>query len=69
MSLDLTSISGCFIGMALGDALGAETEFLNMSGILQRFPPTGPQAPQGHPARVTDVQYRSERHVLRRRWL
>ena len=40
--------------MALGDALGAETEFLNLDGILKRFPPNGPQAPVGNPAKVTD---------------
>jgi ADP-ribosylglycohydrolase len=40
--------------MALGDALGAETEFLDVPGILRRFPPTGPQEPPGNPARVTD---------------
>jgi ADP-ribosylglycohydrolase len=47
-------IAGCLFGMALGDALGAETEFLNIKGILERFPPHGPQAPEGNPARVTD---------------
>lgn len=47
-------IAGCLIGAALGDALGAETEFLNVAGILQRFPPLGPQQPEGNPARVTD---------------
>ncbi len=46
--------AGCLFGLALGDALGAETEFLSVSDILHRFPPDGPQAPQGHPARVTD---------------
>jgi ADP-ribosylglycohydrolase len=48
------NIQGCLFGMALGDALGAETEFLNIKGILERFPPYGPQAPEGNPARVTD---------------
>jgi ADP-ribosylglycohydrolase len=50
----LKSISGSLIGMALGDALGAETEFLNIKGILERFPPNGPQQPEGNPALVTD---------------
>lgn len=47
-------ILGCLYGMALGDALGAETEFLNMDGIRQKFPPNGPQILVGTPARVTD---------------
>lgn len=46
--------AGCLFGLALGDALGAETEFLSVSDILHRFPPDGPRAPEGHPARVTD---------------
>ena len=46
--------TGCLFGLALGDALGAKTEFLSVSEILHRFPPAGPQAPQGHPALVTD---------------
>ncbi len=46
--------AGCLFGMALGDALGAETEFLDIFSILQRFPPHGIQSPQGNPARVTD---------------
>lgn len=52
--MDIKTTSGCLIGMALGDALGADTEFLNVAGILQRYPPNGPQAPKGNPARVTD---------------
>lgn len=52
--MDATSISGCLIGMALGDALGAKTEFLDVDAILKRFPPDGPQYPEGNPARVTD---------------
>jgi ADP-ribosylglycohydrolase len=52
--MNVNSISGCLIGMALGDALGAETEFLNIKGILERFPPNGPQKLEGNPARVTD---------------
>ena len=46
--------SGCLFGLAFGDALGAATEFLNVSEILQRFPPQGPLEPAGDPARVTD---------------
>lgn len=52
--MDLKHISGCLVGMALGDALGAETEFLNIEGIFQKFPPNGPQQPEGNPALVTD---------------
>lgn len=47
-------ILGCLYGMALGDALGAVTEFLSVKDIKQRFPPDGPQAPIGNPAQVTD---------------
>jgi ADP-ribosylglycohydrolase len=52
--IEAKRISGCLFGMALGDALGAPTEFLNVSAILKRFPPNGPQVPIGNPARVTD---------------
>ena len=40
--------------MAIGDALGADTEFLSVPEILREFPLYGPQAPRGNPARVTD---------------
>ena len=46
--------SGCLFGLAFGDALGAETEFMHIEDILRRFPPDGPQAPRGNPAHVTD---------------
>ncbi len=46
--------SGCLFGMALGDALGANTEFLTIAEIKQRYPPNGPIEPSGNPARVTD---------------
>lgn len=46
--------SGCLFGLALGDALGAETEFLSVHEIINRFPPDGPLEPRGNPARVTD---------------
>lgn len=52
--MELSRISGCLFGMAFGDAIGAETEFLNIDGILKRFPPAGPIEPPGNPARVTD---------------
>ena len=46
--------SGCLFGLALGDALGAKTEFLSVPEIQQRFGPGGPLEPPGNPARVTD---------------
>ena len=46
--------SGCLFGLALGDALGAATEFLSVDEILRQFPPYGPQSPMGNPAKVTD---------------
>jgi len=46
--------SGCLFGLALGDALGAATEFLSVEEIRRRFPPNGPQEIVGNPARVTD---------------
>jgi ADP-ribosylglycohydrolase len=45
---------GCLFGMALGDALGAPTEFLQVAEIRQRFGPQGPAELAGTPARVTD---------------
>ena len=46
--------SGCLFGLACGDTLGAETEFLPVDEIRRRYPPNGPQEPPGNPARVTD---------------
>ena len=51
---ELRRASGCLFGLALGDALGAPTEFLRVDEIVRRFPPDGPQEPLGNPARVTD---------------
>lgn len=45
---------GTLFGLALGDALGAELEFLSYEEIVQRWPPDGPEAPRGDPLRVTD---------------
>ncbi|MFL5731854.1 MAG: ADP-ribosylglycohydrolase family protein [Chloroflexia bacterium] len=45
---------GCLFGLALGDALGAPTEFLEVGEIRRRFGPMGPEEPSGRPARVTD---------------
>jgi ADP-ribosylglycohydrolase len=52
--MNQSKIEGCLFGMAFGDALGAGTEFLNMEGIRQAFPPNGPQTLKGQPALVTD---------------
>lgn len=46
--------SGCLLGLAFGDALGARTEFLSVAEIKRTFPPDGPQELEGEPARVTD---------------
>lgn len=46
--------SGALFGLALGDALGAEAEFLSVAEIHRRFGPAGPEAPLGDPAPVTD---------------
>ncbi len=44
-------IAGCLFGLALGDAMGAPTEFMPIDKILANFPPAGPMTPS---ARVTD---------------
>ena len=56
MSADSSRFSahGALFGLALGDALGAVTEFSSVPQILLRFPPDGPQEPKGDPALVTD---------------
>jgi len=46
--------AGCLVGMALGDALGADVEFLDVEEIRKRYPPNGPQSLVGNPALVTD---------------
>lgn len=45
---------GCLFGLAYGDALGAQTEFLSMREIQQRFGLHGLLEPMGDPALVTD---------------
>lgn len=35
--------SGCLFGLAFGDALGADTEFLRVDEILRLYPPHGPR--------------------------
>ncbi|GHO93550.1 hypothetical protein KSF_035980 [Reticulibacter mediterranei] len=47
-------VSGSLFGLAFGDALGADTEFLTVQEILRTYPPRGPLEPRGNPARVTD---------------
>ena len=47
-------IRGALFGLAFGDALGAETEFMNVEDILHRWPPYGPRELAGNPVRVTD---------------
>ena len=43
--------SGCLFGLAIGDALAAPTEFMDVAVIVRRFGPDGPSAPS---AKVTD---------------
>ena len=45
---------GCLFGLAFGDSLGAETEFLSVVQIQQRFGANGLSEPVGDPALVTD---------------
>jgi ADP-ribosylglycohydrolase len=47
-------VAGSLFGLALGDALGAPTEFMTIAAIERRYGPAGPSAPSGNPARVTD---------------
>jgi ADP-ribosylglycohydrolase len=47
-------VAGSFFGLALGDALGARTEFLSIPEIQDKFPPDGPHTLEGDPALVTD---------------
>lgn len=48
------TIRGTLFGVAFGDALGAETEFLTVEEILHKWPPTGPTGLYGTPSLVTD---------------
>jgi ADP-ribosylglycohydrolase len=45
---------GCLFGLAFGDALAADSEFLSVDEIIRRFPPDGPCELVGNPAHVTD---------------
>ena len=46
--------SGTLFGLALGDALAAPVEFMDVATILRKYPAGGPSAPEGDPALVTD---------------
>lgn len=52
--LELSRIGGCLFGLAFGDALGADTEFLKVPEILRKYPPNGPQELKADLALVTD---------------
>ena len=45
---------GCFLGLAIGDALGYPTEFLSLPQIQQRYGPGGIQDLTGNPALHSD---------------
>ncbi|MEM9955714.1 MAG: ADP-ribosylglycohydrolase family protein [Chloroflexota bacterium] len=47
-------IEGCLFGTALGDALGAKTEFLRYDAILEKYGEHGIQDLEDDPALVTD---------------
>lgn len=47
-------IAGCLFGMALGDALGRETEFMQVADIITKYPPNGFRELSDDPALVTD---------------
>ncbi|BDS11561.1 ADP-ribosylglycohydrolase family protein [Aureispira anguillae] len=47
-------IKGSLFGMAIGDGFGYPTEFLSISEIVEKWPPTGPDKPEGNPILVTD---------------
>ncbi|MGA8116886.1 MAG: ADP-ribosylglycohydrolase family protein [Actinocatenispora sp.] len=49
-----TRATGCLLGLAYGDALGAPTEFLDVDAIVQRYGPGGPRELTGDPALITD---------------
>ncbi len=45
---------GCFLGLAIGDALGYPTEFLSLPEICKRFGPSGVVDLVGNPAKHSD---------------
>ncbi|MFD4670003.1 ADP-ribosylglycohydrolase family protein [Lentzea sp. NPDC058450] len=50
----MNRIAGSLYGLAFGDALGRETEFLTVAEIEEQFGPSGPDDLTGDPAMVTD---------------
>ncbi|TWP49097.1 ADP-ribosylglycohydrolase family protein [Lentzea tibetensis] len=46
--------TGCLLGLAYGDALGAPTEFMTVDEIVARYGPEGPRDLDGDPALITD---------------
>lgn len=49
-------IAGCIFGAALGDALGAQTEFVrSQAEILERWPPFGPTEPSTNASNLFEV--------------
>jgi ADP-ribosylglycohydrolase len=53
-SMKRDKVSGALFGMAIGDSIGAVTEFMDMERISKRFPPGLSPEPIGYPAMVTD---------------
>ena len=49
-----TLVAGSLFGLALGDALGAPTEFMDVATIERCYGLAGPESPSGNPARVTE---------------
>ena len=47
-------VEGCLFGLALGDALGAPTEFVRFDAIVEKWGPMGPEEPPLPVASVTD---------------
>ncbi|MFT6395898.1 MAG: ADP-ribosylglycohydrolase [Bradymonadia bacterium] len=54
MSNRADRIKGSIFGVAYGDALGAEAEFMDLPAILKRWGPGGPRELEGDPALITD---------------
>lgn len=54
MSESVERSRGSLFGLAFGDSMGAETEFLSVSQICIHWPPDGPSDLYGNPALVTD---------------
>jgi ADP-ribosylglycohydrolase len=52
--MGLDKARGMMFGLAIGDALAAPTEFMDVEAIVRRYGADGPHEPKGDPARVTD---------------